>query len=824
MNNSRTIIFDLDNDNRPLIESFKQAADLDKSLFKDVYSTAMLQIDNYLESIGKQTADTELQSYTDLNNNIFAFIGDRGSGKTSCMLSIAKMLKDSYGNEALLREYRAVKQRRFFTIGMIDPSYFESERNVVSIFVAKLYSLFIKDNLQHDDPEHEKSRRKLIECFSRTQKHLMALLGDQDKNFDDLDRLTSYAASVDLKNDIHELVNTYLVYKNAKDSILLLLIDDIDLNTKDAGKMAELIRKYLIQDNIIILMSLKLDQLEAIKRLEYMNEYKALIDEDKEYLTEIDEMVDRYIGKFIPHSQRIYLPETTNYMDLYLEIKWTQNEESHKLPFASIKFAVPQLIFWKTRYLFYNSSQKVSYIVPRNLRELRQLLKLLVFMPQYTKDTKDNNSSGSHNKTTFKKYLFEHWPIDNLNNESRLLFDQILGQDSYALLNNTTLHVLQNKFGNQLKDNDLSDKFSDILSVKNTTYNISLGDVLALIEALEYRCVDSESQKFLFLVKSLYSIRLYEAYDMVTDSVAEGSTSMEGAIIKDNDLECSLMTRDQLGQYSEYEKLVSGILINTDIQNIVKPNGDNSNSYFYLNTPVFENFYTKCLEKNVDGTYNANLIGLLEFFMLCFSRDEKSKNNSKGTNYRETLDFAADKNIKHDILRFDLGAIFFNLHRLDKCYRRYKQNDELARAVESIGDYSLRAMLIKATISEHPNEKGEFEARRWLSFCSIRNVEILLDLLEYCRQIKYSDVGNTYHVLQQFFSKLAVYSIKSYDRENEAENNEPYNINFKFFKSFVKVLNQTAGNPIWDEINRRAKNVDIEVSGLNKKETELTPM
>lgn len=807
MKDNRTIKFDLDNDNRPLIESFKDVADLKKSLFKDIYSSALLQIDNYLESKGKQAVDKDLQSYTDSNNNIFAFIGERGSGKTSCMLSVAKMLKDK--NDALLKEYHAIKKHGFLTIGMIDPTYFESERNVVSIFVAKLYSLFIKDSLHHDDPEHEKLRRELIGCFSKTQKHLMALLGEQDKNFDDLDRLTSYAASVDLKSDIHELVDIYLAYKKAKDSVLLLLIDDIDLNTKDAAKMAELVRKYLIQDNVVILMSLKLDQLEAIKRLEYMNEYKALIDKDKDYLTEIDEMVDRYIGKFIPQSQRIYLPDTSRYMDIDLEVKWTQNEKEHKLPFASIKQAVPQLIFWKTRYLFYNSAQKVSYIVPRNLRELRQLLKLLVFMPQYATVDEGGNILENYNKTTFKKYLFKHWPIDNLGNESRILFDQILAQDCYSLLNNTTLRVLQTKFGEQLKDDELTDKFKDILSVKNTTYNISLGDILALVEALEYRCVDSESQKFLFLVKTLYSIRLYEAYDMVTGTVGAGCQSMEGAIIKDNDIECSLMTRAQLGQYSEYEKLVSGIFINTDIQNIVKPNGDKSNSHFYLRTSDFEKFYSECLKKNDEGMYYSDSIRLLEFFMICLAHDEKSKNNSKGDNYRETLDFAADKVIKHDMLRFDLGAIFFNLHRLDKCYRRYKQNDEFADAVEAIGNDSLRAMLIKETKAEHPNEKGEFESRRWLSFCSIRNVEILLDLLEYCRQIKYSDVSNMSAVLLTFFESLSKYSIKSYDRENEEENKEPYNINFKFFKAFVDVLTPTADYPIWEDIYQRGQKTVI---------------
>ena len=52
---------------------------------------------------------------------------------------------------------------------------------------------------------------------------------------------------------------------------------------------------------------------------------------------------------------------------------------------------------------------------------------------------------------------------------------------------------------------------------KNLTYNISTGDVLALISYLRQKNLDLEKQKLLFFITAVYSIRLYEAYNVVTE-------------------------------------------------------------------------------------------------------------------------------------------------------------------------------------------------------------------------------------------------------------------------------------------------------------------
>ena len=99
---SDKLTFLLTNDDRPLREQAPLG-----SILEEQYRYALRQISEYFEELkleNIQTRDSDengdrkyyesetIQSDTDYNNNIFAFIGDRGSGKTSCMISVADFL------------------------------------------------------------------------------------------------------------------------------------------------------------------------------------------------------------------------------------------------------------------------------------------------------------------------------------------------------------------------------------------------------------------------------------------------------------------------------------------------------------------------------------------------------------------------------------------------------------------------------------------------------------------------------------------------------------------------------------------------------------
>ena len=145
----RTITFDFDNDNRPIRES-----EIEGKLFEPQYRQSLLQIETYLrelelEKTEESQKESKDKSYTehiqadiDYNNNIFAFEGGRGTGKTSCMISVAGMLQDKIGFDT--KCYPKIEKDKFVTIDLIDPAYFDKSHNLLSLFLAKLYKSFLQ--------------------------------------------------------------------------------------------------------------------------------------------------------------------------------------------------------------------------------------------------------------------------------------------------------------------------------------------------------------------------------------------------------------------------------------------------------------------------------------------------------------------------------------------------------------------------------------------------------------------------------------------------------------------------------------------------------
>ena len=96
-----TIVFDLAKDNRIIIEKENYS----ESIFAYQYGKALSLLS---QSLVVDDSDKESRFYP----NIIAFCGDRGEGKTSCMLSVRHIV--SHPNE---KEARSFLDREQFKIG-----------------------------------------------------------------------------------------------------------------------------------------------------------------------------------------------------------------------------------------------------------------------------------------------------------------------------------------------------------------------------------------------------------------------------------------------------------------------------------------------------------------------------------------------------------------------------------------------------------------------------------------------------------------------------------------------------------------------------------
>ena len=666
MKNRRTITFNIGDENRIVVEDINKDI-IQSSIFSEPYHYILNALDHYFDAL-PDNRDDYLKGNDIWINNVFAFIGERGSGKTSCMRSIVHLLEDPRSSQL----DNTVLKSNFYALDMIDPSFIDSESNIIGVILATLYKKF----LDYSHNVNESLKFKLAESFARVQHDFCRMMTNSTIPDDDLEALSSLSAAIDLRTSMYELIDRFMKYMGKENAILLISVDDIDLHSRDAIKMAEQIRKYLVLPNVLVVMAVKLDQLAKLKRLHYSREYsdtrQTLNDKD------LDEMVDRYITKLVPYNHRVYMPESTFYWDAGLHIN---QKDISCYQFESVRQAVPELIFRKTRYLFYNSAVKTSFIVPDNLRELRQIIRLLVDMKDYWQYDENGKviAEEYNNKEMFKKYLFESWMMNHLDADSQKGIKELASISEAIQINATALRIIRDKFEKDKFFETKDSPISNILNSNNQVYNIAIGDVLAIIDFVERKDITLEQMHFLFMIKTIYSMRLYEFYDEYIEELND-KKELNGEMTSERVL-ARVLYQDM--KLPNYLKLIGGRFFNTRmIVELPKGGDDPYRSNRVINLEALRALMKLCTEK--PEKLMPIELRMAEVFMLCTARIFKSKHylplknkdyiDSTYREYRELV-YAASLTRKPKGY-WDIGAFLFNIVDIERCYQRFDYGAE----------------------------------------------------------------------------------------------------------------------------------------------------
>ena len=780
--------FTIGDESRPIIEKPDEQSN---SLFSEVYSKANKLISEFAKDSLKLRK--EKKRYKEGKSNIFAFMGERGSGKTSCMLSVEEMLKSN-------KDYQ--------TLDLIDPSFFEAKTNILNVILAKLFAKF-KDEVENSNSQCDRQgymRESLIKNFQTVQENIKNIY--QNKQSDDaLDLLVANAASTELHSNIYELINSYLGFMmndNVDQSFLVLTIDDIDLHTQYAYEMVEQIRKYFIHPNIIILLSVKIDQLDLVIKQHYYSEFKDLIEKNKEEFSIIREMSDKYLEKLIPLERRLYLPDANLYLENPLSII---NGDAKPDNYSSIKEAVLSLIFRNTRFLFYNTKGRVSYIVPRNLRELRNLIKMLYNMF-------DDKSDGTHleyNKKLFKKYFYETWVVTNLDKEGLAIIEAMTKASNSISINKIVVSKLYGKFSKFLDDKNI--EVEAIVNPQNKSYNVSLGDVLLLIQHLEDSLSDDLSLKLLFSIKSIYSILLYEYYDEITESISEEEYNKVGIRLKAEG--SKLFRQEAMENLSNYDKLVGGSFINYKTYDFIPKDKQLGNrSRRIINVESLKEIWNSYKgSPDMDQKH----LRLLEFFALSII-GRKELLDIKNYKYRieNEIYYDVDLSSSHfEYYTFDITSVLYNIINIKDSYNRLFPG--LSKFVDQCEDnYNEskkdgnntnptlfgRMLNVLNTRYENPENKRRY----WLSWTSIRNIEVLDAWVQHRLNNRFKG-GSDIEALASFFKKngqldsmvestekadieeTKEFLIRSYDKDKE---DSCYEISFGFLNVLGEFLDEVS--------------------------------
>lgn len=786
---SKPLKFYLGEESHYIIENYE---DSDSSIFAVQYKKALRVIDLYVDAID----DEKNQGLQESRNNIIAFTGDRGTGKTSCMVSVLNMLNGH------MQERKVNKT--FATVDVVDPSFFDENTNIIYLVVGKMFAAFREsvDNDREKSLAEDGIIHALMEAFSKVLSQI-SMMGKAPLNENDTDvhQLGNLLVTVDLKKSLKTLVDTYLRY--CKKDFLVIPVDDLDNNTEQAYQMMEQIRKYLILPNVIILISFKLEQILNVAELYFTDIYKPLYSNNKEMALTVADMAQKYLLKLFPLEHRIALPDLKTMMDKELDVLKSRDAKEALLTGSSMKYTMTALIFKKTRYLFYHATGETNQVVPTNLREYRNLLSLLCNMEDY------RTSKEEYNKQQFRDYFYGEWIEKHLSEDGQAIAEKLKENTEAGQFNKLVLSMLSKykplaelriqEFQELLPEDDMDDAFEirprritdyrnnrpqyeldQIMNAGNLSYNVSMGDVFAVLNEWKKYVVSEQDKALLFFVESLYSIKLYHYYDEITEPM-EKDTSKNGTI--DN----TIKRLDELEGVSNYEKMVGGAFFNPNLIKILPPERNSKNkktrSYRIVNIKPLKDVIASGLAgEEVSDTE----LQLVEFFALTLSRRLEGKEKDSLSPYYRLLPevyYRTDlKNSQKAI--FDLGSFFVNINNIEFAYTRIHPN---LYTLALSKDNSILNQLRNLTSEEYDLE-GEYDNNRFLSWSTIRNAVIMQEL---GNSFSYVKTGRTpssdqIELLKDFFTEVSNFYIKTYDRTDEGD---AYAIKFDYAKVYVELFN-----------------------------------
>lgn len=486
-------------------------------IFYDQYVKAARILDDIVAfddvAISKEWLKTESE------NNIIAFCGERGEGKSSAMMSFINAAYSLNSNEKsiIFSECKNVKETLFAEPIVMDPSVFDDVHNVLDIVLATLYRKFREKYDLDNQCLSVNKREELLDQFQRVYR-CVSLINNQAKMLDDeydyegnINKLTKLGESTALRNELKQLIKLYLdvmlgsFNSNNVRKSLIIAIDDLDLCSSNAYKMAEQLRKYLIIPNVVIVMAIKIEQLQLCVKEENFKSYKNIIQtkvQRPELLEEMSSMAERYVAKLIPRARRIYLPKIQTIP--YAKVLYKDRLE--KLIFESrvkdsMNEVVLDYIFLKTGMKFLINRSGENFLLPNNLRDMVNIITLLGDMEDPEKD----NHVYYDNIQKFCNYYEMEWLPVNLDPENCKEIQKLI-YSNYIQLHEGTIFSLNKTY------NSIEEKFDAPMAEYLSETNYSFFRIINWFEAYRANVFGNTKEKYVYAFYILYTIRLNELW------------------------------------------------------------------------------------------------------------------------------------------------------------------------------------------------------------------------------------------------------------------------------------------------------------------------
>lgn len=400
---------------------------------------ALSEIVTYSDEIKTQMYDEE--ALFESLQNIIAFSGKRGQGKTSTMLSFSNTLK--YGK---LRNSNVAKYS-YEVLEPIDPTILEENQNILALILSRMYrraeSVWSKNTgngFRYPNGRlTEAHKNDLLKSFQICLNGINVIKCKKDREIKSLTDISVISDSATLKKDLYDLIQKYLRFvsdmENPKD-YLVIQLDDTDFQVNKGYEILEDLRKFLSIPNVIILMATDLSMLRTVVLQHYIRVFGSGLGEKIVDIEKLAKIESKYMDKIVPPVHAIHLPKLEEYVLRYgnkMNFIYEDKEKHTNILYDEVgagdnallspQELILRYIYRKTGIVFVSDPASYHGFIPTTLRGLAQMLSLLNTLEDIPEiplaqmhDTallieaeKNRARIVEHNIARFEKYFLNEW-------------------------------------------------------------------------------------------------------------------------------------------------------------------------------------------------------------------------------------------------------------------------------------------------------------------------------------------------------------------------------------------------------------------------------
>ena len=343
-------------------------------------------------------------------------------------------------------------------------------------------------------------------------------------------------------------------------------------------------------------------------------------------------------------------------------------------------------------------------------------------------------------------------------------------------------------------------------------YDVSLGQVLAILSRVSNRSTSNDKKLLIFFVRSFYSMKLYELYDVISETqngIYPIASSDDNEVVKVDTLFRNVNQLQKLlnGNYFRYEQnnflaprkdgrardlhAINGKVLNDKLKNVCTQLNlykdadfaEENNSEEASNWRQFKKDFREC-----------------EFFILSTLRSLTYKEKEDTTKFFFSPEsslpaYMTDYKSNMGFYLFDVMAPFYNIVNIKYAYKRFAE-------IGDIYDYALNHewSLLRSMMSAAYVYKGspalkdgeiytDVAMHCLISDAVIRNADVHSSIVETMQtnRLKEKETGSTVGLLEKTYNALTKIGMKTYFYSE----GKAHEIHFVFLSAIIAFLKET---------------------------------